>query len=94
MSLASIEHYFPVHQTKIRYLELSEQYSPEDGFGHKILTTALVKRAMTDVQRIWQLREEKAPLQQLVSKGAIGQEVWDNLCKAEADLELEIQQVV
>ena len=49
---------------------------------------------MTDVQRIWQLREEKAPLQQLVSKGALGQEVWDNLLKAEADLELEIQQVI
>jgi hypothetical protein len=85
--------YFGPHTTKIQYLELSEQYSPEDPHGHKLLTTSLMKRAMTDIQRIWQLREEKPPLQQLIAKGAMGHELWDALLEAETELEKEVQQV-
>ena len=90
---ASVTSYFPPHQTKIRYLELSEQFSIDDAHGHKLLCTALLKRAMTDVERIWKLREEKAPLQQLVGKGAISHDVWEGLLAAEASMELEIQEV-
>lgn len=75
-------------------MELSEQYSIDDAHGHKLLCTALLKRAMTDVERIWKLREEKAPLQQLVGKGAISHEVWEGLLAAEASMESEIQEVL
>jgi hypothetical protein len=94
ISSASSSEYFPPHETKLRYLALSEQYSPEDPQGHKLLSTALLKRAMTDVSRVLQLREEKGPLQQLVAKGSVNQEIFDNLLKAEAELEYEINLVI
>jgi translocation protein SEC66 len=86
--------YFPPHTTRKRYLELSEIHNPSDPIDHKLLATALLKRAMTDVGRIMQVREEKAPLQNLAQSGAISHSVYDNLVKAEAELEEEIESVM
>jgi translocation protein SEC66 len=88
------KNYFPPHLTKQRYLELSEIHNPSDPIDHKLLATALLKRAITDVGRIIQIRAEKAPLQNLVQSGAISHSVFDNLLKAEAELEVEVNLVM
>ena len=74
-------------------MELSEQYSPSDPNGLKILCNALMKRVMTDVERIWKIRQEKPTLQQLVSKGVINHDIFQNLLKAELETEDELRDV-
>jgi translocation protein SEC66 len=86
--------YFPPHTTRKRYLELSEIHDPSDPIDHKLLATALLKRAITDIGRIMQIRTEKAPLQNLVQTGAISHSIFDNLVKAEEELEEEVQAVM
>lgn len=85
--------YFPVHREKLEYEELSEQYSPDDPNGSRVLHVALMKRAMETVRRVLRLREEKPPLQQMVRDGVIGENLWEKLLAAEADIESEIQEV-
>ena len=38
--------YFPIHRQKLEYEELSEQFSPDDMNGKRVLTVALMQRAM------------------------------------------------
>ncbi len=85
--------YFGKHETKEIYLELMEQYSPEDPIGKKVLTSALMKRAITDVDRIFRLREEKPSLSNLIKQGAVGEDLWERMLDAERDLDLEVQEV-
>ncbi|KAJ3043671.1 translocation protein S66 [Rhizophlyctis rosea] len=85
--------YFARHLAKLQYDELSEMFSPEEPNGLKLLTTALMKRAMTDVQRAWKIRDEKPALQGLVKNGVVGEDLWENLTKAEQELEVEVQDV-
>ena len=68
-------------------------FSPETETGLKLLTTALMKRAMSDVQRAWKIRDEKPPLQGLVKQGVVGEDLWENLTRAEQELDVEIQDV-
>ncbi len=85
--------YFPIHREKLEYEELSEQYSPEDPNGNRVLQVALMRRAMETVKRVLRLREEKPPLQQMVREGVVGESLWEKLLAAEAEIELEIQEV-
>ncbi|KAI8820149.1 uncharacterized protein EV422DRAFT_80679 [Fimicolochytrium jonesii] len=68
-------------------------FSPEDPNGMKILMAGLIKRAVIDVQRAFQIREEKPPLQQLVNKGTVGEDLLDKLVHAEQELDAEINEV-
>jgi hypothetical protein len=85
--------YFPLHREKLEYEELSEQYSPDDMNGKKVLAVALMKRAMESVSRVLRLREEKPPLKQMVRDGVIGEELWDKLVVAEQEIEHEMSDV-
>jgi translocation protein SEC66 len=85
--------YFPINKPKLEYEELAEQYSPDDMNGKRVLTVALMQRAMEGITRVMRLREEKPPLQQMVRDGVIGESLWEKLLAAEAELELEIQAV-
>ncbi|KAJ3298153.1 translocation protein S66 [Blyttiomyces sp. JEL0837] len=86
--------YFPDHIPKRQYEELAEQYSPQDPHGLKLLTTALMRRAMVDVQRILQIREEKQPLQNLVRTGVIGEDMMEKITMAEKEVEAEIMELM
>jgi translocation protein SEC66 len=59
-----------------------------------LLKSALVRRAMTDVQRVLQIREDKPALQNLLQKGSIGDDLWNSLLAAEGELEAEIMEVI
>ncbi|KAJ1556890.1 hypothetical protein HK405_001491, partial [Cladochytrium tenue] len=71
ISSSSSAAYFPDHVPRLQYLELAEMYSPEDPDGRRLLTVALMRRAVVDVQRAVAIREEKPPLQGLVRAGVI-----------------------
>jgi hypothetical protein len=86
--------YFPPHIQKIEYQELSEQYFPDEANGRQVLVTALVDRAKESVRRVFRLREEKPPLQQMVREGVIGETLLDKLVEAEAEMEAEMQDVI
>ncbi|KAI8589379.1 Pre protein translocase subunit Sec66-domain-containing protein [Geranomyces variabilis] len=86
--------YFPPHTSRTQYNELAEMFSPEDPNGLKLLMTSLMKRALTDVQRVFHINEEKAPLQALVNKGTVGEDLLEKLVAAEADLQSEINEVM
>ncbi|KAI8919591.1 Pre protein translocase subunit Sec66-domain-containing protein, partial [Entophlyctis helioformis] len=58
------------------------------------LVAALMKRALEDVRRVLKIREEKAPLQQMVRDGVVGEDLWDKMIRAEQELEAELQQVM
>ncbi|KAJ3394818.1 translocation protein S66 [Lobulomyces angularis] len=86
--------YFGRHLSKDIYLELSEQYSPEDVDGKKLLCAALLKRAVEDVRRIIKIKDEKGPLSQLVKSGCVGEDLLENIVAAEEELNLECEEVV
>ncbi|KAJ3282928.1 hypothetical protein BCR33DRAFT_715099 [Rhizoclosmatium globosum] len=88
--------YFPEHLPRRQYEELSEMYSPKDAqnWGGRILMQSLVRRAMVDVQRVLQIREEKPQLQNLVRTGVVGEAMLENITLAEKEIEAECAEVV
>jgi translocation protein SEC66 len=86
------EPYFPTHSERNTYVTLLQKTDPP---AHDaLLKSALVRRAMTDVNRVIRLREDKPALQNLLQKGSIGDDLWNSLLAAEKELEAEITEVV
>ncbi|KAI9355107.1 Sec62/63 complex, subunit Sec66 [Zopfochytrium polystomum] len=86
--------YFPEHIARLQYDELTEMYSPEDEHGLKLLSIALMRRALVDVQRLIMIRDEKPSLQNLVKTGVLGENMLSLILKAEKELEAEMVEVV
>ncbi|KDR81540.1 hypothetical protein GALMADRAFT_134971 [Galerina marginata CBS 339.88] len=86
------EPYFPSHPERNAYITLLQKTDPP---AHDaLLKSALVRRAMADVQRVLRIREDKPALQNLLQKGSIGDDLWNSLLAAEKELEAEIMEVV
>ncbi|KAG6897478.1 hypothetical protein C0992_001253 [Termitomyces sp. T32_za158] len=90
-STQSYEPYFPSHPERNAYVTLLQS---EPRASDALLKSALVRRAMTDVQRVMRIREDKPALQNLLQKGSIGDNLWNSLINAEKELEAEIMEVV
>jgi len=88
----SLPPYFPTHAERNAYITLLQKSDPPA--SDALLKSALVRRAMTDVQRVLRLREDKPVLQNLLQKGSIGDDLWNSLLAAEKELEAEIMEVV
>ncbi|KAJ3262615.1 translocation protein S66 [Boothiomyces macroporosus] len=86
--------YFPLNRAKFEYEELAEQYSPDDSTGKKVLVAALLKRAVEAVTRVLRIRDEKPPLQGMVKEGIVNEGLWEKLLAAEAEIELEMQELM
>lgn len=86
------ESYFPSHPERNTYVSLLQMSDPPA--PDSILKAALVRRAMGDVRRVIQLREDKPALQALLQKGCVGEDLWNSLLAAEKELEAEIVEVV
>jgi translocation protein SEC66 len=87
-----LEPYFPTHPERNTYVTLLQKTDPPT--PDVILKAALVRRAMTDVQRVMRIREDKPALQNLLQKGSIGDDLWNSLLAAEKELEAEIVEVM
>ena len=93
MALARVyEPYFPSHPERNAYVTLLQKTDPPA--SDALLKSALVRRAMADVQRVVRIREDKPALQNLLQKGSIGDDLWNSLLSAEKELEAEIVEVV
>jgi Preprotein translocase subunit Sec66 len=86
------EPYFPSHPDRDIYVTLLGRTDPPT--NDALLKSALVRRAMADVQRVLQIREDKPALQNLLQKGSVGEDIWNSLLAAERELEAEIMEVV
>ncbi|KAF7294994.1 hypothetical protein MIND_01037500 [Mycena indigotica] len=88
----SLPPYFPTHAERNVYVTLLQKTDPPA--SDALLKSALVRRAMTDVQRVLRLREDKPALQNLLQKGSIGEDLWNSLLAAEKEIEAEVMEVV
>ncbi|KIK08699.1 hypothetical protein K443DRAFT_672228 [Laccaria amethystina LaAM-08-1] len=86
------EPYFPSHPERNAYVTLLQMTDPPA--SNALLKSALVRRAMADVQRVLRIREDKPALQNLLQKGSVGDDLWNSLLAAEKELEAEIMEVV
>ena len=60
----------------------------------KMLKAALLLYARENVRRIWRLREQKASLNQLMSAGSVGDDLFTQFTAAEQALEADIIETV
>lgn len=55
---------------------------------------ALQERAIEDIMRIREIQTRKAPLNTLLQRGVVGDDIWQRLLRAEQELEAELKDVV
>jgi len=55
---------------------------------------ALQERAVEDILRIREIQTRKNPLNTLLQRGVVGDEIWQRLLRAEQELEAELKDVV
>ncbi|KAJ1497198.1 translocation protein S66, partial [Coelomomyces lativittatus] len=60
----------------------------------KQLKTLLMRRTMTNVERVFALREDRTALSLLVSQGSIGDHLWHEFLEAEHEIDQEISSCV
>ena len=86
------EPWFPNHHERDIYLTLLHLDSPP--CPPKLLKAALLERAREDVSRVYILRESKTAGSQLLQKGSLSESTFQQLNAAEAEMNLEIQDVI
>lgn len=84
--LVNKKKWFPEHPEKEAYEALVAGGEENE----EVLRKALLRRAMTDVKRVWQLQEEKESLHKLTRSGAIPESMWNSYKDADHDMQLEI----
>lgn len=78
--------WYPNHPEKEAYEELITKGEENE----EVLRKALLRRAMTDIKRVWELQEEKEALHKLTRSGAIPESMWNSYKDADHDMQLEI----
>jgi translocation protein SEC66 len=91
LAQATYEPWFPQHVARDAYVSLLSHPTP---VPNNVLIAALLRRAMTDVERLWAIRDSKQALSNLLQRGQIGDELWTRFQEAEKELEAEILEVV
>lgn len=59
-----------------------------------ILKAALLRRATEDINRVLALRDQKPALAMLLQRGSVGDDLWQQLLRAERELEEEVRDVI
>jgi multidrug resistance efflux pump len=87
--------WFPAIPEEEQYFALVEQYGDEEANAQytKILTSALVKRAMATITRMWDIQKEKPSLNQLVREGVVGENQLQQLTLAEEETEAKLEDI-
>lgn len=95
----SLEPWFGPHVQRNIYLSLLH-LEPQPGqekatpVPDSIIKAALIQRACEDIKRILAIRSAKQPLNQLLQRGSVGDELWQRLLRAEKEIEAELKDVV
>ncbi|EPE05571.1 translocation protein sec66 [Ophiostoma piceae UAMH 11346] len=96
---ANLQPWFPPHLQRDVYLSLLHM-EPEPGsekpkkVPDSILRTALLRRAVEDINRIVKIRTAKQACQSLLERGSVGDELWQRFQRAEKEMEEELRDVV
>lgn len=85
------EPWFGPHHARDIYVSLLSMDPPPP---RNVLVSALIRRAITDIQRVMEIRENKAALQNLLTKGQIGDDTWNHLLETEKEMDSELYEVV
>jgi len=88
---AQREPWFGPHHARDIYVSLLSMDPPPP---RNVLVSALIRRAVTDIQRVMEIRENKAALQNLLTKGQIGDDTWNHLLETEKEMDSELYEVV
>lgn len=59
-----------------------------------VLKAALLRRATEDINRVLQLRGQKAALAMLLQRGSVGDDLWQRFERAEKEMEEEVRDVI
>jgi translocation protein SEC66 len=90
LAASKVKPWFDNWKSREIYISLLQTESPDE----YLLKAALLRRAMTVVTRVLQMREQRPPLSKLLKQGSIGEDVWNSFQKAEEELEQEVMEVV
>jgi len=96
-SKLNLSPYFPPHTARNIYLTLLHQSDTQADLKqvpNSILMAALQERAVEDILRIREIQTRKNPLNTLLQRGVVGDEIWQRLLRAEQELEAELKDVV
>lgn len=88
---AQREPWFGPHHARDIYVSLLSMDPPPP---RNVLVSALIRRAVVDIQRVMEIRENKAALQNLLMKGQIGDDTWNHLLETEKEMDSELYEVV
>jgi len=88
---SNIEPWFPTHRERDVYLTLLHMETP---CPPKLLKAALLERAKEDISRIYSLREQKTAASQLLQKGSLSEDTFQQIVAAETELNAEIADVM
>ncbi|KAK2741026.1 translocation protein S66 [Myotisia sp. PD_48] len=99
---ACLTPWFPPHLQRDIYLSLLHLEPAPTGPKEKkapavpesVLKAALLRRAAEDIKRLLELRSRKPALGQLLQKGHVGDELWQQFTRAEKEMEEEFKDVV
>lgn len=101
---SSLKPWFSPHVQRDIYLSLlhiepsasnsqgKEKKSP--AVPESVLKAALLRRAAEDIKRLLELRNKKPALNQLLQKGNVGDDLWQQFLRAEKEVEEEFRDVV
>ncbi|KAI5305274.1 hypothetical protein KEM56_004835 [Ascosphaera pollenicola] len=98
----SLKPWFGPHVQRDIYLSLVHHEPPAPVAGEKkpprvpetVLKAALLRRAIEDVKRLLQIRNQKPALASLLQKGSISDDVWQRFSRAEQEMDSEIRDVI
>ena len=90
-SAANLEPWFPSHTPRDIYLSLLHL---DEKVPDSILKAALLQRACEDIRRILAIRNQKGPLNALLQRGSVGDDLWQRFLRAEKEIEVELKDVV
>ncbi|WVQ74522.1 hypothetical protein IAR50_004123 [Cryptococcus sp. DSM 104548] len=83
--------YFPTHPARDIYISLLSNSPPTPD---NLLKSALLARAIVDIQRLAQIRDDKLALNNLHTRGLIGDDTMARFAVAEKELEAEVLDVI
>ncbi|RAL01533.1 Sec63 complex subunit SEC66 [Aspergillus ibericus CBS 121593] len=97
----SLSPWFPAHTQRDIYFSLLH-LDPKDNNPHEkgkkvpdsVLKSALLRRAIEDIQRVMALRNQKQALAMLLQRGSVGDDLWQRFVRAEKEMEEEVRDVV
>ncbi|KAF8978453.1 translocation protein S66 [Entomortierella lignicola] len=87
-----VEPWFPENKVRQQYFDLLQQTEPEPTEAQ--LKSALLRRAIEGVERVFSMREDKQILSNLVKQGVLGDDIWMQFTVAEKEIEEEILAII